>query len=92
MFGTEWNHTAETQIENETTQSPTKLEPILGAVAGCFPLVVLAIAITVIVYCKKKVTHTEDPVYDYIDTDDGSPMQPISYSLETATNTAYGTT
>ena len=37
---------------------------------------------------------TENPLYDYIDTDDRPtfPMQPISDSLETAINTAYGTT
>ena len=68
----------------------------MGTVVG-FVLVaitVLGIAIAVLAQCKKNVTHTEDPVYDYIDTDDGPtfPMQPISYSMETATNTAYGTT
>ena len=78
----------------------------MGAVAGFLlvAITVLGIAIAVLVYCKKNVTQTEDPVYDYIDmehplydyidTDDGPtfPMQPISYSMETATNTAYGTT
>ena len=93
-----------THTEIQRTQSLTG--PLLGAVASFFlvAIIVLGIAIAVLAYCKKNVKHTEDPVYDYIDTehplydcidtDDGPafPMQPISYSLETATNKAYGTT
>ena len=97
------NVSTHTDIQTERTQS--LLGPVSGTVAGVLAAItVLGIAIAVVVYCKKNVKHTEDPLYDYIDTedrlydcidtDDGPtfPMQPISYSLETATNTAYGTT
>ena len=82
-------------IPNERTHSPTKhntLGPILGAVAGFLlvAITVLGIATAVLAHCKKKVK-LMDPVYDYIDRNDGSvtiPMQPL---LNTATNKANGT-
>ena len=86
-----------TEIERTTPTERTEntLGPTFGAVAGFLfvAITVLGIAIAVLAYCKKNGTPTKDPVYDYIDTAVGTfPIQPIRYSLETATNKAYGTT
>ena len=66
----------------------------MGTIISVTMITILGIAIGVFAYYKNNGAHTHDvamdPVYDYIDMDDGSTF-PIKHSLETATNTAYGT-